>query len=328
MTRFLAKSFFKIPFVNSYLPYRYENQRIFMISSPFSTQHHSIPSLLEPKQALELAANSDISLRFLDGSWYMGGDRDPYKEFDEERIAGAHYMNVDDCSDKSTSLPHMIPSEEGFAAYVSNLGISNSDHVVVYGKKGAVSAARIWWMFHLFGHEKVSILNGGLDAWKAENGPTEVGTITTQPINSEFKAELNPNYVVTWQQVLSIVESGAAQIVDARSQARFLSQAPEPRPGLPRGHIPGSLCVPFTALVDEGDSTRFKTANELKDVFMDAGVVLGSNVVLTCGSGMTACVLYFTLHLLGIDMNKLALYDGSWTEWASNTDLPRVSDDK
>jgi thiosulfate/3-mercaptopyruvate sulfurtransferase len=178
-------------------------------------------------------------------------------------------------------------------------------------------------MFRLFGHDRVSILNGGLPAWVAAGGPTESGEVIS-PEPSNFKSCLNPNYVADWQNVLAVVNDGSAQIVDARSMERFLALAPEPRAGLEGGHIPGSLCIPFSKILCEDDATKFRSVNEIKDVIMDSGVILGAKCVFSCGSGVTAAVVYFAMHLLGIEMNKLVLYDGSWTEWAQNPDLPKI----
>lgn len=185
-------------------------------------------------------------------------------------------------------------------------------------------------MLRLFGHDKVSILDGGIEAWISSGGPTESGAIEAKEPSKGivFDSSFNAKYISSWQQVLSIVSDGSAQIVDARSRARFLAQAPEPRPGLPGGHIPGSLNLPFTALLDANDVTRFKPVDELREVILDAGVILGANVVLSCGSGVTAAVIYFSLHLLGVPMDQLAVYDGSWTEWASRPDLPRIDGSK
>jgi thiosulfate/3-mercaptopyruvate sulfurtransferase len=282
-----------------------------------------IPSLLEADRAVELAAAGQ-RLKFLDGSWHMDKTRKPLEEFEAERITNASYIDIDEISDKSTTLPHMIPSVPEFEAHMSKAGVSNDDHVVVYATRGCFSAARVWWMMRLYGHENVSILNGGLPAWKAAGGAVESGPVNA-PSRTSFKAKFNPNLVVKAEDVLAVVNSGAAQIVDARSLARFMGQVPEPRPGLVGGHIPGSLCLPFTTLLREDDVTRFKSPIELKNAVQEAGVVLGANLVFTCGSGVTAAVLYFSLHLLGIDMNKLALYDGSWTEWAQRPDLPKVN---
>jgi len=296
-------------------------QRFLRMSSSSTQPTPGIPSLIEADQAINLLSNP--SVRYVDASWHLNSPRNPYEEFATQHISGAQYINIDDCSDKGNSLPHMIPSEAQFSEYISDLGISNDNHVVLYGQQGAVSAARIWWMFRLFGHDKVSIVNGGLPAWRAAGGTIESGS-SSKPERADFKAKLNPNHLMSADQVLQIVNTGAAQIMDARSLARFYCDAPEPRPGLPGGHIPGSLCLPFTNLVQSDDVLKFKSLNDMKDVMMDSGLILGSNVVLTCGSGVTAAVLYFSLHLLGIDIDKLALYDGSWTEWASRPELPRV----
>ena len=280
-----------------------------------------IPSLLEADKAVDLVKRGQ-QLKFVDGSWYMDKERKPVTEFMNERIPGSQYFDIDAISDKSSSLPHMIPSAEQFSEHMQNFGISNDDHVVVYTNQGAFSAARVWWMFRLFGHDKVSILNGGLAAWKSAGGATENGAVSP-PSKSTFTAKINPNYVLKADDVLTIVNSGAAQIVDARSMARFMGEAPEPRAGLPGGHIPGSLCLPFSQLLQPDDPTKFRSPLEIKNAVQEAGVVLGANMVFSCGSGVTAAVLYFGVHLLGIDMSKLALYDGSWTEWAQNPDLPK-----
>jgi thiosulfate/3-mercaptopyruvate sulfurtransferase len=282
-----------------------------------------IPSLLEAEQAISLH-RAGTNIKFVDGSWHMNKERNPAAEFIAERISGAQYINIDEVSDKSTSLPHMIPTAEEFAHHMSNAGISSSDHVVVYGTQGAFSPARVWWMFRLFGHDRVSILNGGLPAWKAAGGATQSGDVVA-PAKGDFTAKLNPNLVIKANDVLTIVSSGAAQIVDARSLARFMGEAPEPRAGLAGGHIPGALCLPFTSILREDDVCKYRTPLEIKNAVQASGVILGANMVFTCGSGVTAAVLYFGCHLLGIDMEKLTLYDGSWTEWAQNPDLPKVN---
>eukprot|EP01032_Pedospumella_encystans_P014649 gene14649-16806_t len=282
-----------------------------------------VASLLEADKVLELHQTPGYKMKFVDGSWHMNKERNPYKEFADRRIVGAQYFNIDDVSDKKSSLPHMIPSPEQFEQTVSSFGVSENDHVVVYVTEGCPSAARVWWMFRLFGHDRVSILNGGLPAWVAAGGATESGDVVA-PTPSNFKSKLNPDYVASWQNVLAVVNDGSAQIVDARSMPRFLAEAPEPRPGLIGGHIPGSLCIPFTTIVHEDDVTRFRSVNEIKDVVMDSGVILGAKCIFSCGSGVTAAVVYFAMHLLGIEMSKLAVYDGSWTEWAQNPDLPKI----
>lgn len=282
----------------------------------------TIPSLLQPEYALTLHNCSQI--RFLDGSWHMNKARNPHQEFAAERISGAQYFDIDAIADQKTNLPHMLPTSEEFEHAVSNLGISSSDHVVVYTTNGAFSAARVWWMFRIFGHQKVSILQGGLPGWKSINGPVESGALLPV-LPGKFTAKLDPKLVVNADQVLTIVSTGTAQILDARSAARFSGQAPEPRPGLPSGHIPGALSLPFTSIVQPNDCNVFRPIPEIRDAFVDSGYIMGSQAVLSCGSGVTAAVLAFGLHLIGKDLEISPIYDGSWTEWASRNDLPRYN---
>lgn len=288
-------------------------------------------SLISAKEALQ-AAKIDKKVKFVDATWYMDKSRSGHAEFLQKRISNARYFDIDAVADRNTSLPHMLPTEEEFAQAVSDMGISSTDHVVVYTNKDAFSGPRVWWTFRIFGHKKVSLLQGGLQGWEEEvHGPVESGPVAPVTEKGQFQAKLNPKMVVDAKQVLDIVLTGSKQICDARSHARFLGQAPEPRPQLAGGHIPGSLNVPFTALVHTPDHTRFKSPLEIKNAFQEAGIILGSDVVLTCGSGVTAAYLFFGLHMLGQDMTKLAIYDGSWTEWGGRNDLPvfnPAADDK
>jgi thiosulfate/3-mercaptopyruvate sulfurtransferase len=284
----------------------------------------NISSYVDAKTALKY--HNHPRVKFVDGSWHLGNTRNPYEEFVSERVKGAQYFDIEEIKDKSTSLPHMIPSESEFSEYISNLGISNSDHVIVYSVADALSYARVWWMFHLFGHSKVSLMKGGLNAWKAVGGPLDSGSITTKPSKGNFVAKLNRKLVVTADEVLEVVNNGSAQIVDARSSQRFNGEVDEPRAGLARGHISGSLSLPFgNLLVGNGDMTTFKSKKEIKQAFDDSGVVMGSKVILSCGSGVTAAVLCFGLHQIGKDLETIPIYDGSWSEWGSRTDLPKVT---
>jgi thiosulfate/3-mercaptopyruvate sulfurtransferase len=280
-----------------------------------------LKSLLPASDAL-LALQNEKNIKFVDGTWYLGNQRNPHEEFRNGRIQGAQFFDIEQLSDKSTELPHMLPTAAKFEEAISNMGISSQDHVIVYTQSQSFSAARVWWTFRVFGHDKISILQGGIDAWKQANGPIESGEIQPPSSKGKFTADYNRQLVADAQQVLSVVMTGSKQIVDARSKARFLGQAPEPRPGLAGGHIPGSLSLPFTEIVESSDSSRFKSLQDIKTAFQEAGLILGSDVIFTCGSGVTASILLFGLHLLGQDMKKLAVYDGSWSEWASRGDLP------
>lgn len=281
----------------------------------------TLNSLLEPEELVGAGGLGTPSspFKFLDGSWHMNKARNGRSEFDCERLPGAQFFDIDRISDTSSGLPHMLPTESQFGDAMTELGISNEDHIVVYTTAQCFSASRTWWTLRAFGHQKVSILNGGLEAWKRAGGKTDTDT-TTGPTHSiraspPYVAKLDARMVVDWREVLSIVESGSAQIADARSLARFLAEAPEPRDGLVGGHIPGSLSLPFTNLVKEDDPTTFRSKEQVRDALVDSGIVLGSRVVLSCGSGVTACVIAFGLDLIGKDLASAPVYDGSWSEW-------------
>lgn len=262
-----------------------------------------------------LQHHEDSDVRVIDGSWYLPQqNRDAIAEYTARHIPGAVYFDLDGHSDKSSDLPHMMPSAEVFAAAVSGLGISNSDHIIVYDGLGFMSAPRIWWMFRAFGHENVSVLNGGMPAWNRANGPIEHHQ--TDVTTTSYQARLNEKYVSSREAILTFVENGDRQIVDARGADRFSGRAPEPRKGLKSGHMPGAKNLPFQKLV--GDGGLFRSGIELQQAFEGAGLDLSRPIVTTCGSGVTAAILTLGLEELGHDDNKL--YDGSWAEWGSHPD--------
>lgn len=260
----------------------------------------------------------DSSVKVIDGSWYLPQQgRDAVAEYAAGHIPGAVFFDLDGHSDKSSDLPHMMPSAEVFAAAVSGFGISNSDHIIIYDGLGFMSAPRIWWMFKAFGHESVSVLDGGMPAWNRADGPVENQQTDVTPSN--YLAVLNEKYIATRDSILTFVENGNPQIIDARSAERFSGRAPEPREGLKSGHMPGAKNLPFQKLVGSGGV--FRSGTELQQVFEDSGIDLSRPVVTTCGSGVTAAILTLGLEELGHDDNKL--YDGSWAEWGSH---PETSD--
>ncbi len=253
-------------------------------------------------------------LVILDTSWYLPvTGRVAREEYRAGHIPGAVFFDLDQASDPESSLPHMLPTEARFAAYAGGLGLAPGSEVVVYdGSGNNLSAARAWWMFRVFGHERVVLLDGGLGKWRAEGRPLESGETVRQP--ASFRVRLNRSAVRDRSEVHRALASGGAQVVDVRSAGRFAGAEPEPRPGLPAGHMPGALSLPYTGLVHP-DGTSLEP-EELRRALTTAGVSLDRPVIASCGSGVTACNLLLALHRLGHPDS--ALYDGSWTEWASS----------
>jgi thiosulfate/3-mercaptopyruvate sulfurtransferase len=256
-------------------------------------------------------------LRVLDGTWHMPQlRRDARAEFAQGHIPGAVFFDIDAIADPTTTLPHMLPTAEAFAAAVGDLGVGSGDRVVVYDTRGVVSAARVWWTFRVFGHESVAVLDGGLRAWKAGGRPLETGAPT--PPRREFHARRRPELVRDLDAMRRNLATRAEQVLDARSRGRFAGTEPEPRPGLRGGHIPGSLNLPYETLY-RPDGTLLPPEG-LRAAIEAAGVDLGKPITTSCGSGVTASVLALALHLAGVP--RVAVYDGSWTEWASQHDTP------
>jgi len=223
-------------------------------------------------------------------------------------IPGAIFFDIDELSDHSTDLPHMLPAPESFSRQMSELGVSDSATIVVYEQEGVFSAPRAWWMLRTFGARDVHLLNGGLRGWQEAGLSTEAGEVHRPAGN--FRAFLDPDAVVTFAQLQQML-ARRAQIVDARSAGRFAGTLPEPRPGLSSGHMPGSTSLPFTELVKDG---RLKDAATLGRIFKDKGLDIERPITTSCGSGVTAAVLLLGLELAGA--KQVQLYDGSWAEYA------------
>lgn len=259
-----------------------------------------------------LAARLDApDLVVLDGSWHLpAAGRNARAEYEAEHIPGALFFDIDEISDETSPLPHMLPSTVKFASRMKKMGIGDGMRIVVYDSVGMFSAARVWWMFRVMGHEDVAVLNGGLPKWKAEGRP--VRSEPTPPRSPRhFTPRLNASLVRDLEDMKRIVASGTAQIADARSPGRFAGKEPEPRPGLRSGHMPGAHNVPYARVLN-ADGT-LKSPEELRQVFLEAGIDPARPVVTTCGSGVSAAVLSLALGLIG--QPETGLYDGSWSEW-------------
>ncbi len=213
-------------------------------------------------------------------------------------------------------LPHMMPTENDFNEKAQQLGLNHDDILVVYDNSGTLASPRAWWMLKAMGHKKVYVLNGGLPAWIAAGLPTQ-SSITESQSTGDFCGKLDPTAFVDAQTVLSHVDNISANIVDARAKPRFLGQVAEPRKGLRSGHIPHSCCQPFQELISNG---KIKDNSELKPFFDALNLKQTKPTIFSCGSGVTACILLLAAYQLGIE--KLSVYDGSWTEWGSNDAFP------
>jgi thiosulfate/3-mercaptopyruvate sulfurtransferase len=260
----------------------------------------------------------DPHVRIVDASFKLPGMTPTAQEdYDRGHIPGAVFFDIDDIAEPGTRLPHMIPSPDFFAQKMEALGIGDGERVVVYDSVGLSSAGRAWWMLRLFGHRDVAILDGGLPKWRAEGRPLDAAL--PSPPRRRFTARFDPALVRDRRALIANLSTRYEQVVDARAAARFEGTVEETRPGLRRGHIPGSRNLPYDQVTDP--STRqMRSAEELSRLFRDAGVALDRPIVTSCGSGVTACALVFAVHLIGHP--DAAVYDGSWSEWGLPGDTP------
>lgn len=258
-------------------------------------------------------------LSIVDASWYLPAqNRDGRGEYEAGHIPGAVFFDQDQVVEPGSGLPHTLPRPGLFAQFASSMGVDEKDIVVVYDGPGFFSAPRVWWMFGTMGAREVFVLDGGFDRWKAEGRP--VATKPTRIAPGYFEVAFDQRRVVSFDEMRAIVESGSAQVADARPAGRFAGVDPEPRPGVRSGHMPGARNVPTTSLSRDG---RLLPVEELRAVLEAAGLDLSKPVVTSCGSGVTAAVISLALASIGHQQHRL--YDGSWSEWGGRDDTPVVT---
>ena len=275
--------------------------------------------LIESSKLIELYKNKiwPKNTVILDASWYLPNiKRDAYKEYSNSHIPESIYFNIDEVCDPSSNLPHTIPTKKQFEYHMQELGIKNNSNIIIYSMDGIGTSPRAWWLFKLYNHKNVSILNGGMKAWKKVNGP--VINSVSKIMKSKYEvSNINNNIIASYEDIKKNYNNINYQITDARSRGRYQGIEEEPRPGLEKGHIPNSINIPFNLLIDNHGYLINK--KNIINILNQNNFDFKKNIISSCGSGVTACVLVFALELIG--KKDWKVYDGSWSEWGHKDNL-------
>ena len=246
--------------------------------------------------------------KIIDSRWYLTNINKGKKEYSEGHIPGAIFLDIEKFSKQNAFLPHTMLSQSEFEKEVRKLGIQNSDEIIVYDQSGFFSSSRVWFMFKLYGHKNIKILDGGFKKWKENNSPS---VTIPQNSSSKYKANFQKEMMIDKEYLKKLLLNSNIQIIDARPRLRFEGKEPEPRKNVRSGNIPGSINIPFTSLVTE--SGQLKKKKKLKEIFNKQNLSKNQKIICMCGSGITACNIIFVLNVLGY--NDVLLYDGSWSDW-------------
>ena len=267
---------------------------------------------IEPKTLMSKLGN--INLKIFDATFYLPDSglvaEDEYKK---KHIPNAIFFDINKIADPNNSLPHMIPSKDLFSKMMQNIGLNKDDEIIIYDNSPFLSSARAWFLFRYFGHDKISIMQGGIKNWKNYGGNITQGNVILEKGNYIASAE-RKELVVNLNEMILASQNKKNVILDARSKKRFLGEALEPRPNLPSGHIPNTKSLPSSDLINK--EGYLKSKDEINQIFSNINVNTNDKIIATCGSGVSACVISIALFCLG--KTDTPIYDGSWTEWASS----------
>ena len=254
------------------------------------------------------------NVKILDATFFLpDSGLNAEEEYKKKHIPNSVFFDINKIADPKNPLPHMIPSKELFSIMMQNLGINNQDEIIIYDNSPLLSSARAWFLFRYFGHENIFILNGGLRNWEKSGG--EITNKKTVIPKGDFQSKTEKkDLVVDLNQMISFSNNNSKVILDARSYKRFIGEAKEPRPGLQSGHIPNSKSLPSSELIT--NDGFIKSIEELDKIFSNNDIDTSEDIIATCGSGVSACVISVALYCLGKE--NIPIYDGSWTEWATS----------